>query len=68
VVGAPVTVALNVSLFAVPEETVKEAGGVIVTVGAGKIVTVAAADKPGSSYDAAVTVTVAGEGTVEGAW
>ena len=65
-VVAPVTAEVKVLVFAVPAVIVQEVGE-IVTVGAGKIVTVAVADSFGSSYDTAVTLTAEGEGTRAGA-
>jgi hypothetical protein len=67
VVFAPVTVAVNVFVFAVPAVRVPEVGATV-TCGGGKMVAVEVADTFGSSYETALTLTVAGEGTVAGAW
>jgi hypothetical protein len=71
VVSAPVTVAVNVFVFAVPEVSMHGAAtvhmGEIVTSGGGRIVTVEVTDSFGSSTETAATVTAAGEGTAEGA-
>src|SRR5690349_6647430 len=66
VVGAPVTVAVNVLVFALPAAKVAEVGE-IVTVGGVTMVATAVTDNLGSSYDTAATFTVAGEGTWTGA-
>ena len=66
-VAEPLTVALNLSVFVVPADTIREGGEVRVTIGAGMMVTVDVADNPGSSYDTAATLTVA-DGTDAGAW
>jgi hypothetical protein len=71
-VVAPVTVAVNVFVFAVPE--LREHGGAgvlhvgeIVTTGGGRIVATEVADNFCSSYETADTLTVAGEGIWAGA-
>jgi hypothetical protein len=65
----PVSVALKFTVFAVPEGTVTGAEGeVIVTTGAGVIVTVEVANTFGSSDEATDTLTMLGEGIVVGAW
>jgi hypothetical protein len=62
-------VALKFTVFAVPEVTVTGAEGeVIVTTGAGVMVTVEVANTFGSSNEATLTFTVLGVGTVVGAW
>ena len=66
VVGAPVTVDMNVILLAVPDVRLPVPGE-MVTVGGGMIVTTEVTDNFGSSYDTAITLTVAGEGTTTGA-
>jgi hypothetical protein len=66
VVAAPVTVDVNVFVFAVPEDIVQVVGE-IVTTGGGVIVTAEAADTLVSSNDVAETVTVAGDGGAAGA-
>jgi hypothetical protein len=70
-VDAPVTVAVNASVFAVPEVTVHGVVvhvGEIVTVGGGRIVVAEVADSFGSSEGTAPTLTIAEvEGTVAGA-
>jgi hypothetical protein len=66
VVGAPVTFPVNASVLLVPAVKVAEVGE-IETVGGGRIVTAAEADKFWSSNDMTVTV-IADVGTVAGAW
>ena len=66
-VVVPVTVDVNVFVFSVPDGIVQVVGE-IVTVGAGRIVTVEEAVKAGSSYSWATTMTVPPEGTAVGAW
>ncbi len=65
-VGAPVTVDVNVLVFAVPEARVHEVGETV-TCGGARIVTAEVTDNFGSSYETAATVTVAGEGSATGA-
>jgi len=63
-VEPPVSVALKVTVFAAPEGTVTgPVGEVIITTGAGVMVTVEVAERFWSSKDSAATVTVLGEGT-----
>lgn len=65
----PVSVAVKFTVFAEPEGTITGAEGeVIVTTGAGVMVTAEVAETFWSSKETAVTFTVAGEGTVTGAW
>jgi hypothetical protein len=66
VVGAPVTVDVNIFVFAPPEGKVQEVGE-IVTIGGGMTVTTEVTDNFGSSYETAATFTFAGEGTTMGA-
>ena len=64
----PVSVALKVTVFALPDSTVTGAEGeVMVTTGAAAMVTVEVANTFWSSNETAVTLTVAGEGIVTGA-
>jgi hypothetical protein len=70
VVDAPVTVDVNVFVFALPEVSVHGVDvhvGEIVTVGGATIVVADVTDNFGSSYDTAATLTIAGEGTWMGA-